>query len=147
MAIPNSGLKILLVEDGEDDVLMAKKVFAELGFKHLLSVATDASEAMDYLECKGKHSGRKPELPDLVLLDINLPLVDGFSLLKSLKADPKFRQVPVVMLTTSSSSADISHSYACGAASYITKPATFGEFKTVMGQFSLYWMSVSALPQ
>lgn len=147
MAIPYSGLKILLVDDGEDDVLMAKKVFAELGFKHALTVVEDASEAMDYLKCAGKYSARKPELPDLVLLDISLPMVDGFMLLKSLKADPKFRQIPVIMLTTSSSSADISRSYACGAASYITKPATFGEFKTVMGQFSLYWMSVSALPQ
>lgn len=147
MTIPYSGLRILLVDDGEDDVLMAKKVFAELGFKHSLSTVMDAGEAMDYLKCRGKYADRKPELPDLVLLDINLPMVDGFSLLKSLKADPQLKQVPVVMLTTSSASADITRSYACGAASYITKPATFGEFKSVMGQFSLYWLSVSALPQ
>lgn len=147
MSIPYSGLKILLVDDGEDDVLMARKVFAELGFKHTLATVMDACEAMAYLNCSGKYADRKPELPDLVLLDINLPMVDGFALLKSLKASEKFRQIPVVMLTTSSAGADISRSYACGAASYITKPASFAEFKTVMGQFSLYWMSVSSLPQ
>lgn len=147
MAIPYSGLKILLVDDGEDDILMAKKVFSELGFKHTLDTVMDACEAMAYLNCSGKYSGRKPELPDLMLLDINLPMVDGITLLKSLKGSEKFRQIPVIMLTTSSSSADISRSYACGAASYITKPASFAEFKAVMGQFSLYWLSVSALPQ
>jgi two-component system response regulator len=147
MAIPFSGLKILLVEDSEDDVLLAKKVFSELGFSHSLHSVGDANEALDYLKCRGKYAGRKPVLPDLVLMDINLPMMDGFSLLKSLKADHELRRIPVIMLSTSSASTDISRSYACGAASYITKPPTFEEFKNVMAHFSRYWMSISALPQ
>ncbi len=142
-----SGLKILLVDDSEDDTLMAKKVFAAMGFKHSLTTVADASEALDYLHCRGKYSGRKPELPDLMLLDISLPMMDGFALLRKLKADPVLKKIPVTMLTTSSSRDDITRSYEYGAASFITKPASFECFKDVICQFGRYWLSVSALPQ
>ena len=147
MKAPYAGLKILLVDDSEDDILMAKKTFAALGFNHVLDTAMDAREALDYLKCAGKHAGRKPVPPDLLLLDISLPMMDGFALLRTLKADPQLKKIPVIMLTTSSAKDDITRSYECGAASYITKPSNFEDFKTVMGQFGRYWLSVSALPQ
>lgn len=142
-----SGLRILLVDDSEDDTLMAKKAFAAMGFKHSLTTVADASEALDYLHCRGKYSGRKPVLPDLMLLDISLPMMDGFALLRRLKADPAFKKIPVTMLTTSSSRDDITRSYEYGAASFITKPASFECFKDVICQFGRYWLSVSTLPQ
>lgn len=146
MSISYSGLKILLVDDSEDDILMATKVFSALGFKHTLNSVTDASQALDYLQCKGKYAARKNEPPDLLLLDISLPMMDGFALLRKLKADRALKKIPVIMLTTSSARSDIDRSYECGAASYITKPANFEGFKEVMSNFGHYWTSVSILP-
>jgi len=147
MNISYSGLKILLVDDSEDDVLMATKVFSALGFKHTLHAVTDASQALSYLRCTGKYAARKKEPPDLLLLDISLPMMDGFALLRELKADRALKKIPVIMLTTSSAKSDIDRSYECGAASYITKPASFEGFKQVMANFGSYWTSVSILPQ
>jgi CheY-like chemotaxis protein len=143
----NGGLDILLVDDSEDDVLMARKVFSRLPFPHSLATAACAAEALDYLRRAGKHSGRKGGLPHLLLLDINMPGMDGFELLRLLKADPELKKIPVIMLTTSASREDVRRSYECGAASFITKPETFEGFRDLMGKFAGYWLSVSALPQ
>jgi len=147
MSTSGPQLSILLVDDNEDDALMAKHAFAKLAIPHQLQVATDGREALEYLNCTGKFAGRKNVLPDLLLLDINMPGMDGFSLLKAMKADKALRKIPVVMLTSSASHEDVSRSYECGAASFLTKPDSFDGYHSLMGQFSSYWMSVSLLPE
>lgn len=147
MSAENNGLEILLVDDSEDDLLMARKVFSRLPFPHRLETASCAAEALDYLRRSGRHAERKGPQPHLLLLDINMPGMDGFGLLRLLKADPELRKIPVIMLTTSASREDVRRSYECGAASFITKPETFEGFSDLMGKFAGYWLSVSALPQ
>ena len=134
---------LLLVEDNEDDVLIARRAFGEFRVFSEVSVAGDGQEALDLLAGTG---GRKPLRPSIILLDITLPLMDGIALLKRLKADPGLRAIPVVMLTTSSRQEDIARSYAAGAASYITKPASLEEYAELARRFELYWMTVSRLP-
>lgn len=140
-------LNILLVDDSEDDALMARTVLQHLGLPHTLQTLGDAQQALDYLRCAGKHAGRKPVLPDILLLDINMPLMDGLTLLRKLKADPLLKKIPVVMLTTSSARDDIARSFEGGAASYITKPDSFDGYKNMLNNFGKYWLSVSALPE
>lgn len=142
----HNGLNILLVDDSEDDIMMAQKAFAHLSFPHNLATAQSAQATLDYLQCRGSYADRKPVLPDLLLLDINMPMVSGFALLKILKADPLLKKIPVIMLTSSSASEDVSRSYECGAASYLTKPESFEGLKNLMGDFTKYWLTVSALP-
>lgn len=142
----NNRLNILLVDDSEDDVVMAKKAFSQLSFPHLLETVMSARDALDYLQCRGKYADRKAVLPDILLLDINMPVMDGFALLQILKADQVLKKIPVIMLSTSSAKEDISRSYECGAASFITKPETYEGLKDIMGDFGKYWLMVSALP-
>ncbi|MDA8132368.1 MAG: response regulator [Elusimicrobia bacterium] len=146
MDVPPRTLNILLVDDSEDDVLLAKAVFSRLAFPHNLATLSNAAAALDYLRCAGSYSGRKPVPPDLLLLDINMPGMDGFSLLREIKADQRLRKIPVIMLTTSSSATDIRRSYEHGAASFLTKPANFEGFREMMRRVGKYWTSVSALP-
>jgi len=143
----HNGLNILLVDDCEDDIMMAQKVFAQLSFPHKLETAQSAQAALDYLQCRGKYADRKPVLPDILLLDINMPLVNGFALLKILKADQLLKKIPVIMLTSSCTREDVSRSYEYGAASYLTKPENFEGFKNLMSDFGKYWLTVAALPQ
>lgn len=139
-------LDILLVDDSEDDVLMAKKAFSQLSFPYKLETVMSAQSALDYLQCRGKYAGRKAILPDLLLLDINMPMMDGLALLKILKADQDLKKIPVIMLTTSSAKVDISRSYEYGAASFLIKPESYEGYKDLMGDFGKYWHNVSALP-
>lgn len=147
MQAASQGLTILLVDDSEDDVLLAQKVFARLLFPHKLDVAMSGAEALEYLNCTGKYAKRKNEPPGLLLLDINMPGMDGLELLKKIKADKALRRIPVIMLTSSASPNDIRRSFETGAASYITKPSSFEGYRDLMSQFGSYWMSVSSLPQ
>lgn len=139
-------LTILLVEDNEDDVLIAQRSFKECKFISAVNVARDGQEALDMLTASGSRGGAKPLRPSLILLDITLPLMDGIALLKRLKADPALRAIPVVMLTTSSRHEDIVRSYENGAASYLTKPSSLEEFLELARKFEQYWVSVSKLP-
>ncbi|MDA8244155.1 MAG: response regulator [Elusimicrobia bacterium] len=137
---------ILLVEDNEDDILIAKRAFSEFRFFTDLAVARDGHEALDMLTGAGPFSGRKPLRPAMIFLDITLPLMDGIALLKRLKSDQALRTIPVVMLTTSSRAEDIARSYESGAASYLTKPASLEEFLQLARSFETYWISISRLP-
>lgn len=140
-------LSLLLVEDNEDDVLIAQRAFKEFKFITEIEVARDGQEALDMLHATGSRVGGKPLRPSIILLDITLPLMDGIALLKRLKADPALRSIPVVMLTTSSRQEDIIRSYDNGAASYLTKPASLAEFLELARKFEMYWISVSKLPR
>jgi CheY-like chemotaxis protein len=146
MANENEKLSVLLVEDNDDDVLIAQRAFKEFKFIPTVHIARDGQEALDMLSASGSRGGQKPLRPSIILLDITLPLMDGIALLKRLKADSSLRSIPVVMLTTSSRHEDIVRSYENGAASYITKPASLEEYLELARKFELYWVSVSKLP-
>jgi two-component system response regulator len=139
-------LSALLVEDNEDDVLIAQRAFKEFKLISEVYIARDGQEALDLLSATGARAGQKPLRPSVILLDITLPLMDGISLLKRLKADHSLRGIPVVMLTTSSRHEDIVRAYEAGAASYITKPASLEEFLDLARKFEMYWVTVSKLP-
>ena len=146
MTSERENLSVLLVEDNDDDVLIAQRAFKEFKFISTVHIARDGQEALDMLTASGKRAGTKPLRPSIILLDITLPLMDGMALLKKLKADPLLRGIPVVMLTTSSRHEDVVRSYENGAASYITKPASLEEFLELARRFEMYWVSVSKLP-
>ena len=137
-------MEILLVEDNEDDILLEQEALADAKLVNLMCVVRDGEEAMAYLRRQGKYQNVK--MPGLILLDINMPKKNGFEVLNEIKSDPALMHIPVVMLTTSDSEADIVKSYAKGACSYITKPMDFDKFKDVVKQFALYWVLVARVP-
>ncbi len=137
-------MEILLVEDNEDDIVLEQEALADANLVNLMCVVRDGEEAMAYLRRQGKY--QKAEAPGLILLDINMPKKNGFEVLNEIKADPALMHIPVVMLTTSESEADVVKSYAKGACSYITKPMDFDNFRDVVKQFTLYWALVARVP-
>jgi CheY-like chemotaxis protein len=137
-------MEILLVEDNEDDILLEQEAIADAKLVNLMYVVRDGEEAMAYLRREGKY--QNAQLPGLILLDINMPRKNGFEVLNEMKADPVLMHIPVVMLTTSDSEADVIKSYAKGACSFITKPMDFDKFREVIRQFALYWALVARVP-
>jgi two-component system response regulator len=133
--------EILLVEDNPDDVELTRIAFEEAKVANLLQVVNDGAEALDYLFARGKHAGRDPaNLPSLVLLDLNLPRVDGREVLQAIREDPRTRSLPVVVLTTSTEPFDLESAYALGVNSYIQKPVDFERFVWAVKQVGLYWL-------
>ena len=137
-------MEILLVEDNEDDILLEQEALADAKLVNLLYVVRDGEEAIAYLRRQGKY--QNAQMPGLVLLDINMPKKNGFEVLNEIKADPNLMHIPVIMLTTSDSEADIVKSYAKGACSFITKPMDFDKFRDVVRRFALYWALVARVP-
>ena len=137
-------MEILLVEDNEDDILLEQEALADAKLVNLMCVVRDGEEALAYLRREGKY--RDVQMPGLILLDINMPRKNGFEVLNEIKSDPGLMHIPVIMLTTSDSEADIVKSYAKGACSYITKPMDFDKFREVVKQFALYWVLVARVP-
>ena len=137
-------MELLLVEDNEDDILLEQEALAEAKLVNLMSVVRDGEEAMAFLRREGQY--RNAQTPGLILLDINMPRKNGFEVLNEIKADPALVHIPVVMLTTSDSEADVVKSYAKGACSYITKPMDFDKLQEVVKQFALYWALVARVP-
>ena len=137
-------INILLVEDNEDDIVLIKDAFAEAKFLAILNGVSDGEKALTYLrrEPPYQHAGQ----PGLILLDINMPKMNGFELLEILKKDPCLKSIPVVMLTTSKREEDVVRSYAGGAVSYIPKPIDFSHFVKIVREFELYWTLVSQVP-
>lgn len=132
---------ILLVEDNPDDVELTRIAFAESKIANPLVVVGDGAEALDYLFARGQHADRKDKpLPSIVLLDLNLPKVDGREVLQAIRADERTRMLPVVVLTTSAEPFDVEASYALGANSYIQKPVDFERFVWSVKQVGLYWL-------
>ena len=137
-------VELLLVEDNEDDVVIIQEVFADMRLATLIKVAQDGEEALAYLQRKGKYKGVR--MPDIVLLDINMPKKNGFEVLEEMKKDTRLRSLPVIMLTTSQREEDVVRSYATGACSYIHKLVDLKQFKHFMMQFVHYWTSISRIP-
>lgn len=132
---------ILLVEDNSDDVELTRIAFAEANVANRLEVVGDGAEALDYLFARGRYVHRDPDdLPSIVLLDLNLPKVDGREVLQAIRANEKTRGLPVVVLTTSTEPFDVEASYALGVNSYIRKPVDFEQFVWAVKQVGLYWL-------
>jgi CheY-like chemotaxis protein len=138
-------IDVLLAEDNEDDVLLVRESLEETSIAKRLHVARDGLEALDYVRRRDTRSvdGR----PLLVLLDINMPRMNGFEGLGEMKAAPALKHIPVVMLTTSSREEDMLKSYRIGAASYLVKPVGFDSFRELLARFALYWTTVSQVPR
>ena len=132
---------ILLVEDNPDDVELTRIAFAEANVANRLEVVGDGAEALDYLFARCEYAHRDPhDLPSIVLLDLNLPKVDGREVLQAIRANEKTRGLPVVVLTTSTEPFDVEASYALGVNSYIRKPVDFEQFVWAVKQVGLYWL-------
>jgi two-component system response regulator len=132
---------ILLVEDNPDDVELTRLAFDEAKIANQLAVVSDGAEALDYLFARGRFADRDPaDLPSLVLLDLNLPKVDGREVLQAIRANEATRSLPVVVLTTSTEPFDVEATYALGVNSYIQKPVDFEQFVWAVKQVGLYWL-------
>lgn len=135
---------ILIAEDNEDDILLIREAFEEVNMINRVAVVRDGEEAMAYL--RGEGPFKESPLPGMVLLDINMPKKTGLEVLTEIKANLRFRALPVVMLTVSERDEDIIRSFEAGACSYIRKPVTFTRFITVVKEFEMYWTLVSKIP-
>jgi CheY-like chemotaxis protein len=137
-------INILLVEDNEGDILLTKEALEEAKILTSLTVVRDGKEAIDFVSRTGKYTGAA--LPDLVLLDVNLPKKNGHEVLQYIKGDEELKHIPVIMLTTSSSERDIKLSYNNYANSFITKPVNVNDFLSVITAMENYWISIVKLP-
>jgi CheY-like chemotaxis protein len=132
-------MPILLVEDNEADAELALRAFRRRKLSNPVLVARDGEEALDYIWRRGAFAQNAPT-PSVVLLDLRIPKVDGLDVLRELKQHPVYRNIPVVVLTTSAEDRDVRRSYELGAASYIVKPVEFEKFQEVVERIDLYWM-------
>ena len=138
---------ILLVEDNPDDEALTIRALKKNHLQNKLVVARDGAEAIEYLFAEGKYEGRDiNQLPALVLLDLQLPKIDGFGVLKRLRANEHTKFLPVVILTSSAEQEDILNGYGLGANSYVRKPVDFDEFITTVGQLGPYWLITNQRP-
>jgi two-component system response regulator len=138
---------ILLVEDNPDDRDLALLAFEQSKIANQIEVADDGVAALDYLFGRGAHANRDAgEMPQVVLLDLNLPKLDGLEVLKRIRADVRTERLPVVILTSSDEERDIVESYERGANSYIRKPVDFAQFIESVQQLGLYWLVLNEAP-
>lgn len=138
---------ILLVEDNPDDVALTLRAFAKSNILNTVITVGDGEEALDYLFGKGKYEGRNPKiLPSVVLLDLKLPKVNGFEVLKTIREDESTKYLPVVILTSSKEEQDIINGYKLGVNSYIRKPVDFGQFFEAVKTLGLYWLLMNETP-
>jgi CheY-like chemotaxis protein len=138
-------IEVLLVEDDPGDVVLTKEAFADNKVSNKLSIVSDGEEAMRFLRREGDYTDAPR--PDLVLLDLNLPRMDGRQVLEEIKADETLRTIPVVVLTTSEAEEDIIRSYRLHANAYVTKPVDFDQFIKVVRQIDDFFVSVVKLPR
>ena len=140
-------ITILMADDDPDDRQLTKEAFAENHLGNDLRFVEDGEELLDYLNQRGKFAGENaPPLPGLILLDLNMPRKDGREALQEIKADPRFRSIRVVVMTTSKAEEDVVRSYDLSAASYITKPVTFDRLVDVVRTLGKYWLEIVELP-
>jgi len=138
---------ILLVEDNPSDVELTKRALEKRRIINALLVAETGQEALDYLFGTGAHAGRDvTDLPTVVLLDLKLPRLDGLEVLRRIRADPRTKRLPVVILTSSNEEQDLAASYDLGANSYIRKPVDFAKFAEAIEYLGLYWLVLNEPP-
>lgn len=140
-----SDKSILIIEDNPDDGLLTMRALKKLSYKNI-KLAENGSQALDYLynQTDDENSDHLP--PDLILLDLNLPIIDGFTLLKKIRSSGSTKHIPVIVLTSSGEDKDIKESYDLGANSYIRKPVDFIEFEKAAVLISEYWLTLNVTP-
>lgn len=139
---------ILLVEDNPDDEVLARRALKKNAIDNEVVVARDGAEALDYLFGAGSYEGRDAnDVPEVVLLDLKLPKVDGLEVLKRIRADERTWCLPVVILTSSREKQDLLDGYGNGANSYIRKPVDFAQFVEAVRQLGLYWLVLNETPR
>lgn len=136
-------VQILLVEDNEGDIVLTLDAFEESKVKTEISVARNGQEALDFLFKRGVYLEAKK--PDLILLDINIPIYNGHAVLKQIKTDPHLKKIPVIMLTTSSNPKDIDLSYENHSNSYVKKPLNMDDFLKAILKIEEFWLQLSTL--
>lgn len=138
---------ILLVEDNPSDVALTRRAFTRSAIMNPLVVAEDGQQALDYLLGTGTSAeAGTDDLPILILLDLKLPRIDGLEVLRRIRAEPRTRRIPVVILTSSLEQHDIATGYDLGVNSYIRKPVDFKQFADVIQQLGLYWLVINQPP-
>jgi CheY-like chemotaxis protein len=138
--------RILLVEDNPKDIELTLAALEHNRLANGVVVARDGVEALDYLHCTGKFSGREPDLPVLVLLDLKMPKMDGLEVLRAVKRDVALKSVPIVVLTSSREERDILESYDVGVNAYVVKPVEFEGFLEVVRQLGVFWVVLNQAP-
>ncbi|WP_020474487.1 response regulator [Zavarzinella formosa] len=142
-----TGKVILLVEDNQDDEELALLAFKKGQVLNDVVVARDGVEAINYLFGTGPHAGRNVgEVPQMMLLDLKLPKIDGYEVLRRVRADPRTRRLPVVILTSSREEEDLVQGYDLGANSYVRKPVDFTQFVDAVRQLQMYWLVLNEAP-
>ena len=137
---------ILLVEDNAQDEMLVLRTLRKINLVNEVAVARDGQQALDYLFCAGEFAQRAGDLPAVVLLDIGLPRLSGLQVLERLRADPRTRLLPVVMLTSSDEEKDLMRSYESGANSFVRKPLDFAEFAQTVARLGIYWLATNEAP-
>ena len=141
------GIEILLVEDNEADVELTQRAFEADHLANRIEVVRDGEEALDFLFCRGPYAHRSFNTPPrLVLMDLKLPKVHGLEVLRQVKADPRTRAIPIIVMTSSTEEGDLVRSYHYGVNSYIQKPVDFTDFQKIVKTLGLYWLLVNAPP-
>ena len=137
-------IEVLLVEDSPTDIALTREGMEVAKFANRLTVVEDGADALDYLRGRGAFADRR--LPDLILLDLNIPKVSGFDVLKQIKECEQLRQIPVVVLTTSKDEHDVVRAYREFANCFISKPVDFSKFADIVRAIDNFWFSIVALP-
>jgi CheY-like chemotaxis protein len=139
----NKVANILLVEDNEGDILLTLEAFEECKLKSEINVVKNGKEALDFLFKRGAYTDAKK--PDLILLDINLPIFNGHEVLRQIKSDPILKKIPVIMLTTSSNQKDLDKAYENHCNSYVKKPLEINEFLSAILKIEEFWLQLTTL--
>jgi two-component system response regulator len=143
-----SPFTVVLADDDEDDRLLAKDAMEAADSDYSCHTVCDGQELLDFLRQTGKYKGAEiNSLPSVILLDLNMPILDGRETLRLLKEDPDLSSIPVVILSTSANSDDIEQSYKLGASSYMVKPTQFNTLVDMMKTFNNYWFECAAIPK
>jgi two-component system, response regulator len=137
---------VLLIEDNEDDYEATQRSFTKNHFMNPIVWCKNGQDGLDYLTKEGKYTGDSHVMPELILLDLNMPGIDGRKTLELLKANPNLRSIPVVVLTTSADERDVQQCYKLGASTYIQKPVSFEGLTQALRTMKEYWFGIALLP-
>lgn len=144
---PSDAAHIVLADDDPDDRLFMRRALKKNGVTNKLCIVEDGEELIELLRREDRYAEREGPLPGLVLLDLNMPRMDGREALREMKSDPDLRHIPVVVLTTSEAEQDVLDSYDLGAGAFVTKPVTFEELVETLRQVGDFWLNTARLPK